>query len=170
MGALTKEELNEQNPEKIYDIPLTLNIEKWKSFNLPVNLMNYSEKLKFNENIRDNMKVIKNKKGIYMFVVEPEFPFVPRIDYLLYIGRVIKSDTFFKRFYNYVKSIGKRNKKRNIQFLTNAWIEKTFVYFFEINDDDKIVKTEEQLINIIIPSLNNQLYLKGAHNPRSILN
>ena len=170
MRALSLEEINEQNPEKIYDLPLTLNITKWETFNLPVNLMSFSKKLKFDENIRQQMDNIKYKKGIYMFVVEPGFPFLPRIDYLLYIGRVIKSDTFFKRFYSYVKSIGNRNKKRNIQLLTNAWIEKTFVYFFEINDDLNIIETEKQLINIIVPSLNNQLYLKGAHNPRSILN
>ncbi len=170
MSALSLEEINEQNPEKIYDLPLTLNIKKWQTFSLPVNLTSYSKKIKFDENIRQQMDSIKDKKGIYMFVVEPNFPFVPRIDYLLYIGRVIKSDTFFKRFSDYVNSIGNKNVRRNIQLLTNAWIEKTFVYFFEINNDQNIIDTEKQLINIIVPSLNNQLYLKGAHNPRSILN
>lgn len=171
MPALTLTEINDQNPEKVYDMPLTLNIENWKKINLPISMPS-PEKIEFNEDIRNNLPTnIKYKKGIYMFFVEPEFPFSPRLDYLLYIGRVIKGNTFFKRFYDYVNSIGSTKPRRNIQFLTNLWEGKTFVYFFDIQtNDDDIIEIEKQLIKYIAPSLNSELILKGAHNPHGILN
>ncbi len=171
MPVLSLEEINAQNPEKVYDLPLTLNINNWKKINLPIDIGPPS-KFMFDEEIRENLpEPLKYKRGIYMFVVEPEFPFFPRIDYLLYIGRVIRNNTFYNRFYAYVKAIGNIKPKRNIQLLTNLWPNKTFVYFFEIDDiDDIIIDIEKQLIKFIIPSLSNQVYVEGAHNPRSILN
>jgi hypothetical protein len=171
MPVLTLEEINAQNPEKVYDLPLTLNIQHWANLDLPVHLP-VPQKHQFDEGIRERLPdTLRNKKGIYMFVVEPAFPFTPRIDYLLYIGRVKNDDTFFKRFYHYVKSIGSIYPSRNIQLLTNLWPEKTFVYFFALDStDDIITEVERQLIKFIIPSLNNALFIDGAHNPRNILN
>lgn len=171
MPALSLDDINAQNPEKVYDLPLTLNILYWNKIDLPIDLPE-PIKLRFDESIRSNFPPnLKDRKGIYMFVVEPSFPFNPKIDYLLYVGRVIRSNTFFKRFYRYEKSIGQFYSQRNIQLLTNLWPGKTFVYFFDISSSDEvIVDIEKQIIKYIIPSLNNQIFVEGAHNPRSILN
>jgi hypothetical protein len=171
MPALSLEQINAQNPEKVYDLPLTLNIQHWNAIALPIALP-LPQKFAFDEGIRDRLPdTLKYKKGIYMFVVEPSFPFTPRIDYLLYIGRVKNNNTFFSRFYKYVKSIGTNYAQRNIQLLTNLWPDRTYVYFFDINSTDEIItEVEKQLVRFIIPSLNNALFIEGAHNPRNILN
>jgi hypothetical protein len=173
MPVLTRDELRDLNPEKIYNIQsFVLHFELWK--NIDPNLatiLNRPIKIKFDGNIRSNLGPIKNKKGIYMFFVEPDFPFIPKTNYLLYVGRVTKTNTFFKRFDDYVKGIGNKNIRRNIQLLTNLWEGKTWVYFFELNiSDNRIMSIEENLYDNIIPPLNNQFKAKRALNSRSIYN
>jgi len=114
--------------------------------------------------------VLKNKKGIYIFFVEPNFPFTPNVYYPIYIGRVMKKNTFFKRFDEYVKAIGELNIKRNRQLMANAWPNNTFIYFYVLANDIEIEETEKQLIDYVIPPLNNQFYIDEAKNTRSIYN
>jgi hypothetical protein len=89
----------------------------------------------------------------------------------MYVGRVINTNTFFKRFNDYIKGIGNKNIRRNIQLLTNLWENKTWVYFYELNHDDSKIKTiESNLFDNIIPPLNNKFSAKRALNSRSIYN
>lgn len=170
MSVLTLEQLNDYNPEKIFDLPLTLNINLWNSITLPISLPP-PIKIEFNETLRSRLTAdVKGKKGIYFFVIEPDFPFVPTINHLLYIGRVVKTNTFFKRFYEYVKAIGNQNVKRNRQLMANAWPNKTFVYYFVLNNDREIEMIEQELIDKIIPPLNNKFSIKEATNTRSLYN
>src|SRR3990167_3561699 len=107
MPVLTRDELADLNPEKIYNIPtFVLHYELWQNINpnLAVTL-NAPVKVQFDENIRNNLGAIRNRKGVYMFFVEPEFPFVPTVNYLMYVGKVVGTNTFFKRFYDYVSAI-----------------------------------------------------------------
>lgn len=173
MPVLTRNQLTELNPEIIYNIStFVLHYELWQ--NLDSNLRNIlyvPVRIQFDENIRDNLGVIRNKKGIYMFFVEPEFPFAPQANYLMYVGRVIGSNTFFRRFYEYVSAIGNKNKRRNIQLLTNLWPGKTWVYFYELNlADNTIEEIEKNLYDNIIPPFNNQFKARRALNSRSIYN
>ena len=169
---LSKERLAELNPERIYNLPLVLNYELWKNIDTKlIGVLNNPFKIKFDENLRNNLGTVKDKKGIYMFLVEPDFPFIPKLNYLVYVGRVIKDNTFFKRFYDYVNSIGKENGRRNIQLLTNLWPDKTWVYFYELKLlDNQISEIEQQLFDNIIPPLNNEFRSKQAQNNRSIYN
>ena len=172
MEYLTPERLNELSISNIYNLPFTLNCSEWLTIdNALYSILNAPKPLVFDSTIRDRMNDLKRKKGIYMFIIEPEFPLYPKINYLVYIGRVIESDTFFKRFYDYVKAIGAENVRRNIQLLTNLWPEKTWVYFHELDiEDEKIIEIERELINKIVPPLNNQFYCDSAKNSRSIYN
>ena len=145
MKALSLEELNEINPEKIYKLPLILNTNLWVTINLPFTMPN-PVKIEFDDRIRDNMpSSVKNKKGVYIFLVEPKLPFQPDIKYLIYIGRVMKGNTFFKRFYEYVDAIGNINAKRNRQLMANAWPKKTQVYFYPMTNNKHIEFIEEEL-------------------------
>jgi hypothetical protein len=103
-----------------------------------------------------------------MFMVEPKFPFYPDIKYPIYIGRVSKKNTFFNRFFEYVNCIGNFNVKRNRQLMANAWPLKTFVYYYELKNDTQIKLIEKELVDKIIPPLNNMFYLKEATNTRSL--
>lgn len=173
MPVLTRDELADLNPEKIYSIPtFILHYELWKNIDPTLSsILNAPVRIKFDANIRSNLGTIKDKKGIYMFFVEPDFPFVSNANYLMYVGRVIKTNTFFKRFNDYVNGIGNKNVRRNIQLLTNLWEDKTWVYFYELNlADTRISAIESNLFDNIIPPLNNQFRSKRALNSRSIYN
>lgn len=173
MPVLTRDELADLNPEKLYNIPtFVLHYELWQNVdpNLALTL-NAPVKVQFDENIRNNLGAIRNRKGVYMFFVEPEFPFVPTVNYLMYVGKVVGTNTFFKRFYDYVSAIGDKNKRRNIQLLTNLWEGRTWVYFYELAMTDvQIEGIEQNLYDNIIPPLNNQFRAKRALNSRSIYN
>jgi len=171
--VLTRDELRDLNPEKIYNIQtFVLNYELWPNIDPTLAaILNAPIKIKFDTNIRNNLGAIRNKKGIYMFFVEPDFPFIPKVNYLMYVGRVISTNTFFRRFYDYVDGIGNKNIRRNIQLLTNLWEGKTWVYFYELSlPDTRIATIEANLYDNIVPPLNNQFRSKRALNSRSIYN
>lgn len=173
MPVLTREELSELNPEKIYNIPtFVLHYELWRNLDPNLaNILNNPVRIQFDENIRRNLGQLRNRKGIYMFFVEPEFPFTPPTNYFVYVGRVIGTNTFFKRFYDYETAIGNRNKRRNIQLLTNLWPGKTWVYFYDLNLANNVIEgIERNLFDNIAPPLNNQFRSRRAVNSRSIYN
>lgn len=173
MPVLSKEELNELNPDKVYAIPtFIMHFEAWQAIDPTLSkVMNTPTKLPFDDTIRGKLGGLKSKKGIYLFLVEPEFPFVPSVTYLMYVGRVIRRNTFFSRFKEYVSAIGNRKKRRNIQLLTNLWPGKTWVYFYPLAvSDAEISRIEKNLYDNIIPPLNNQFRSKRAQNSRSIYN
>ncbi|WDF54885.1 hypothetical protein [Mucilaginibacter sp. KACC 22063] len=173
MPVLTRKELSELNPEKIYNIQtFVLHHELWANIDPALNaILNAPVKLAFDSTIRTRLGALRNSRGIYMFFVEPEFPFIPSCNYFMYVGRVISGNTFFKRFYDYVSSIGNKKKRRNLQLLTNLWPGKTWVYFFELNlSDTRIAAIEANLFDNIVPPLNNQFRAKRALNSRSIYN
>ncbi len=167
MAVLSTEELNNLNPEKIYQIPCVLNNNTWSNIREDFNtILQNPRKLQFDENIRLSLS---ESKGIYMFFVEPEFPFLPKAKYLMYVGRVIGNNNFKKRFYDYVNCIGKKNERRNIQLLTNLWPTKTWVYIYELTlPDDEITAIEDNLIDNIVPPMNNKFKAKSAQQSRSI--
>lgn len=119
--------------------------------------------LQFNNSIRDNMSnQLKQSKGIYMFFLEPNHPFNPELRHLLYVGRVEAGTTnhnFYKRFYDYVASIGNKTKSSNKVKLTNLWPNHTYVYFYSLNNetDAQVAEIESMLYNSLIPPLNNRL-------------
>lgn len=171
MPALSKDELVSLNADKIYKLPFVLNLELWKNIDPTYSkILNAPVRLRFDEDIQSNLGTIKDKKGIYMFIVEPEFPFVPPVNYLVYVGRVTRKNTFRNRFYDYVSAIGDKRKRENIRLLTNLWPGKTWVYFYELSSqpDTKIIEIEKSLFDNIIPPLNNDFKSSRARNSRSI--
>lgn len=168
MGALSLDELNNDNPEKVFRIEtFVLNHQTWINLRSDLSkLFTNGKKYKFDENIQS---VLPQSKGIYIFYVEPEFPFLPETRYLMYVGRVIGSNTFKQRFYDYVSAIGSHTVRRNIQLLTNLWPNKTWVYVYELDlADDEITAIEDNLIDNIVPPMNNKFKSTEAKNSRSI--
>lgn len=119
------------------------------------------EKYKFEYNITDNLSF--KKKGIYTFILEElEFHSAFKASYMLYIGKVEKTNSFRRRFYKYRNSIGQKDIAPNVMKLTNLWPENTFVYFFEIDDDREIVEVEKILIHKIKPHFNEEYFSEGT--------
>lgn len=161
MPVLTLEEINNSFPDNRYLLNVIHNPNLWNELNIP-KLPNPT-RVKFDENIKANMPLlIRDEKGIYMFILEPEYPFEPSIKHLVYIGRVRSGETdfnFYKRFDDYKGLIGKSNGSLNKVLLTNLWPEQTFVYFFGLStlSDDDISDIENILIKKIIPPLNSAI-------------
>ena len=101
MTPLSYEELNNDNPEQIYNIEsFVLNLQSWKDVRDDLRvLFQNGQRFKFDEHIRDSLP---RTKGIYIFFVEPQFPFQPEVRYLMYVGKVVGSNSFHHRFYEYV--------------------------------------------------------------------
>jgi len=168
MSALSLQEINNAYPEKIYNLEsFVLNINTWQNVRQDLSeLFHNGLRLKFDEHIRESLP---KTRGIYIFFVEPNFPFLPETRYLMYVGKVTGTDTFFKRFYEYVSDIGKLNQRQNTMLLTNLWPEKTWVYVYTLDlSDSEIEAIEDNLIDNIVPPLNCRLKAKEAQNSRSI--
>lgn len=168
MAVLSLEELNNDNPEKVFRIEsFVLNHQSWINVRKDLTILfQKGKKFKFDEKIQS---ALPSTRGIYIFYVEPEFPFLPETRYLMYVGRVIGSNTFKKRFYKYVSAIGNHAVRRNIQLLTNLWPDKTWVYVYELNlTDEEITAIEDNLIDNIVPPMNNKFKSTKAKNSRSI--
>ncbi|MBW1616872.1 MAG: hypothetical protein JRJ49_10155 [Deltaproteobacteria bacterium] len=161
------------NKDKIYKIEsFVLHKKQWDSLdNELLQKLPQPVGIKFDENIRDNLGDLKNRKGIYIFFLEPVWNFKPSARYLLYVGRVFKKNTFFKRFYEYVNALTDVNTRHNIKLLTNLWPDKTLVYFYDLDlSDNEIAKIEKEIYDKIIPPFNNQFSASAtaAKNARSI--
>ena len=158
MDVLTLKEINNSFPEKVYQFLILHNPEWWEEIDLEE--LPTPDRVKFDSNIQSNIPGgIRENKGIYMFFLEPKQPFEPDVKNLIYIGRVKEGTTnfnFHKRFYDYVKNIGKLNASRNKVLLTNLWPNHTYVYFYSLNQktDDEITEIEDILIKKILPPLN----------------
>lgn len=165
---LSIEQINESRIDSRYNIEsFVLNIKAWENIKTELSeLFKGGQKYKFDSNICEHLP---NKKGIYIFYVEPDFPFLPETRYLMYVGRVIGTNTFHNRFYKYVEGIGNSNQSENKMLLTNMWPGKTWVMVYPLDmDDEAITKIEDNLIDNIVPPLNGKVKTNSAKNSRSI--
>lgn len=160
MGVLSIEQINNSFPDIRFKLSVIHNPDLWAEINIPT--LPPPEKVKFDEHIKDNLPSnIKDEKGLYMFILEPQHPFEPSIKHLMYVGRVRKGTSdfsFSKRFNDYVNLIGNSNGSLNKVLLTNLWPNHTFVYFFTLDlPDEEIADIEDILIKKIIPPLNSAI-------------
>lgn len=160
MGVLSIDEINNHFVENRYMLNVIHHPEMWQSLSIS-NLPN-PVKIKFDGDIKNNMdSSIKTKKGLYMFFLEPNHPFKPAINHLLYVGRVRAGDTnfnFFKRFDEYKSQIGNINGSLNKVLLTNLWPDYTYVYFYPLDEEDEeISRIEDEIIKKIVPPLNSKI-------------
>ena len=173
MDVLTLDEINNSFPEKTYQFPILHNPEWWME--IDINALPIPEIVKFDSDIKENIPVgIRSNKGIYMFFLEPQHPFIPEIKHLVYVGRVRGGTTnfsFIKRFDDYKNNIGNLNGSRNKVLLTNLWPNHTYVYFYSLNQktDEEIVEIEDLLIKKILPPLNHRIGGKAGQT-RQIYN
>ncbi|HVX01182.1 MAG TPA: GIY-YIG nuclease family protein [Candidatus Babeliaceae bacterium] len=124
------------------------------------------EKLKFENQITDSLTL--KDKGIYLFVLEHVLVQTISLNYLLYIGKAYKTNSFKQRFYAYRSAIGSTQSKKNILMLTNLWPNSTFVYFVKITDNQSIEDVEKILINKLRPPFNEEYYTEKSVNSTSL--
>lgn len=165
---LSIEQINESRIDSRYNIEsFVLNIKAWTNIKTELSeLFRGGQKFKFDSHI---CELLPNTKGIYIFYVEPDFPFLPETRYLMYVGKVTGTNTFHNRFYKYVEGIGDSSQSENKMLLTNMWPGKTWVVVYPLDMDDDAIKTiEDNLIDNIVPPLNCTVKATSAKNSRSI--
>ncbi|GAB3571579.1 hypothetical protein GCM10027578_30100 [Spirosoma luteolum] len=156
--ALTVQQIAQINAEDYYKFEAYISPE---NFNLVrTALKNCTvvnvERFPFEYNITDRLS--RQKKGFYVFVIEDMDMSPLSFCYLLYIGKVTKSDNFKNRFYGYRNSIGKAEAVKNVLMLTNLWPDNTFVYFFEVSQDHEIDEIEKVMVYKLRPPFNEQYF------------
>jgi hypothetical protein len=165
--ALTIKQISEIVAYKNYEFRIYFSpqdfSESMKALN-HLNLLNF-HRYKFEYNITDHLPVTK---GFYVFTIE-DLGF-PQIDfrYLLYIGKVEKTNTFRNRFYKYRSSINDSSSAENVMLLTNLWPDNTYVYVFELLNDHDIVDIEKILINKLKPNFNQEYFSSKTVNSTSL--
>ncbi len=168
---LTIDQLAEPEKYNIFDIPFHVNPYSWSRIDQSLSqVLGLPERFKFDENI---LEALANKKrGIYIFAVEYDLPLNLDINkYLLYIGRVSKTNSFKKRIRKYVNNIGVQSDKVTFKqrLLANAWKGITWVYVYDLQiPDDEIDRIERILISSIKPFINSNLKAKSARNPQNL--
>lgn len=105
---------------------------------------------------KGNLKRIPNRKGIYCFVVRPNFKNLFPTQYLFYVGQTKR--TLQIRYQEYLDDQSGKGKPRDKVFeMLNLY--KADIYFFcaEINSDLRIDDVEEKLLNVFVPHINTSI-------------
>lgn len=161
MPVLSLDDINNNFPDNRYMLKVVHNPNLWNKISVPP--LPTPIRVKFDDGILTSIpSSIANDKGIYMFFLEPNHPFSPSINHLLYIGRVQagrSNFSFKKRMYDYKITIGNKTKSLNKVLLTNLWPDHTFVYFYSLNHmtDQDVKNIEKNLYANIVPPLNAQI-------------
>lgn len=161
MPVASLDDINNNFPENRYMLKVIHTPNLWNRIGIPT--LPTPTKVKFDDSILASIpSSIANNKGIYMFFLEPNHPFLPKVHHLLYIGRVqsgTSNFSFKKRMYDYKATIGNVTRSLNKVLLTNLWPDHTFVYFYSLNHmtDQAIKDIESNLYKNIVPPLNAQI-------------
>lgn len=155
--ALTIKQISEIVAYKNYEFSIYFSPQDFSESMKALNQLAFGKvkRYKFEYNITDHLP---STKGFYVFTIE-ELGF-PQIDfrYLLYIGKVEKTNTFKNRFYKYRNTIDDSSAAENVMLLTNLWPDNTYVYVFELSNDHEIVDIEKILIHKLKPNFNEEYF------------
>lgn len=97
-----------------------------------------------------------NKKGIYCFVVKPEFNQLFETRYLFYVGLTTRD--FQTRFKEYLDdSQGKGKPRPKIFTMLKLWENYLHFYYADLTDDIYIGECESMLLNAFVPKVNTMI-------------
>ncbi|MGB0880289.1 MAG: GIY-YIG nuclease family protein [Polaribacter sp.] len=122
----------------------------WKKLNnqLPIKL-NWNS-MKFSAL---NKGKIPSKKGIYAFVLIPEYNNFIKTKYLFYVGKTNR--TLKKRFSEYLtEKDGKRKPRIKVFKMLNQFDGYLYFFYSEIPNKSDVDKCEEVLLNTFVPHIN----------------
>lgn len=108
---------------------------------------------KFKKFTSGNLKRIPEVKGIYAFVVKPEYDNFFETVYLFYAGKTVR--TLRKRFEEYLdEQAGKRKPRKKVFKMLNIYKGYLFFYYAKINRRKNVSKCEEVVLNTFVPHIN----------------
>lgn len=139
---------------KLSDFRLTrmvLSPTQWQSCKIPVRLAWHA--VKFH---RDNaVRVPKDKRGVYTFVVKPGIARHPSCSYLLYVGKAQKQ-AFRSRFRQYLteRAKGEKSRRPHVTEMLLKWDGFLWFYYAPISRRTKIKTVEDRLLAAYLPPSN----------------
>jgi hypothetical protein len=126
--------------------------EMWAESRLPVGLS--WTPVQFS---RDNQKdVPPDQYGVYSFMLEPDFPGLPKSAYLLYIGKTEENRGFRVRYQDYLYEQYKGFARPVISRALRRWEGYIWFYYAAIPQVDLIDTVETALIISCIPPYNEK--------------
>jgi hypothetical protein len=97
-----------------------------------------------------------NQKGIYCFVLKPQYNQLFETRYLFYVGQTTRN--FRARFKEYLSDLAGRGKPRPKVFtMLKLWDSYLHFYYANIPDDAHINDCEEKLLNTFVPNVNTDI-------------
>lgn len=100
--------------------------------------------------------VPNNQKGIYCFVVKPEFNQLFETRYLFYVG--ITTRDFRTRFKEYLNDLAGKGKPRpKIYTMLKLWDNYLHFYYASLPNDQDIEECEDKLLNTFVPKVNTDI-------------
>ncbi len=100
--------------------------------------------------------VPNNKKGIYCFVLKPEFNQLFETKYLFYVG--ITRRNFRTRFNEYLNDLSGKGKPRMKVFsMLKLWDNYLHFYYADLTNDPDIEECEEKLLDAFVPKVNTKI-------------
>jgi len=109
----------------------------------------------------------QNKGGVYFFYVKSNV--LPGLtDYLMYIGRALKTDNLRKRCKEYFQKYSRHDEERpKIMNLIEQWGKYLYIRYIELDNNTSIIEFESLLINSILPPFNDVIPDKIIRDARS---
>ena len=121
-----------------------------KSFNIPKPGW---QSVKFEKN---NKLSVPKEKGVYAFVVKPEYPSLFETRYLFYIGKT--SRTLRERFTEYFYERDGGGKYRYfVREMLRQYDGHIHFYFLKITNKNKVDNCENLLLNTFVPFVNTDI-------------
>jgi len=125
----------------------------WKDANKSINIKLEWNAYEFSSRNREN---IPEEKGIYGFVLKPQYQNFFDTAYLFYFGKTNR--TLKIRFQEYLDDqAGKGKPRPKVYEMLNLYRESLYFYFASIDSDKSISECEEKVINTFVPPINTDI-------------
>ena len=103
--------------------------------------------------VESNSGKVPDKKGIYAFVVQPDYSCLFDIKYLFYIGKTRR--TLRKRFKEYLyEKDGKYKSRPKVMEMLTLYDGYLYFHFLELENEADIDNNEVKLLNTFVPCIN----------------
>lgn len=137
----------------------------WKFLLFPEHWNDVSNKIPYNLdwnfvpfNSGQLNSVPNNQKGVYCFVLKPEFHQLFETRYLFYVG--ITKRNLRIRFKEYLDDLNGKGKPRpKVYSMLKLWDNYLHFYYAILTDDSHIEECECKLLNAFVPKVNTSIPL-----------
>jgi len=134
--------------------------EFWRNSDNQIDNKLQWKSIKFNVN---NVTKIPEEKGIYCFIVRPNYPNFFTTTYLFYVGKTTR--TLRKRYKEYLEDQKGKGKPRPKVFeMLELYKNDLYFYYTTIKLNDRIDNCEVNILNTFVPHINTSIP-KAKFNP-----